>query len=450
MEDTICAIATAVGTAGISIIRVSGNKSIEIVNKFYKGKNLNEVSSHTINYGHIIFENKIIDEVLVSVMRAPKSYTAEDVVEINTHGGLSASSKVLEILLLNGCRLAEAGEFTKRAYLNNRIDLLEADAINNLTSCITDNQRKLAINQLQGKLSDKILKLMKYIIEISANIEVNIDYPEYEDELIITNNILKDRLLKIKNEVDNLLKDSNNGKLIQNGINISFVGKPNTGKSSLLNKLIEEDKAIVTNIPGTTRDIVEGSFLLDGFLIKIVDTAGIRKTDDIVEKIGIDKSIEKIYQSDLVICVLDGSKCLEKEDYDILEKIKDKKSIIFINKSDLKMKIDLNKLKDYDYVIGNTIDDNLESLKSLIIKTFDLDLLNDKEMVYLSNVKHQSILKNVLKIIENINISIENDMPIDMIAIDLKEIYSELGKIVGKTYDEDLITEMFANFCLGK
>ena len=450
MEDTICAISTAIGTAGISIIRVSGNESIKIVNSIFKGKNLEEVENHTINYGHIVYNNEIIDEVLVSVMRSPKSFTMEDVVEINTHGGFSPTQKVLEILLLSGCRLAEKGEFTKRAYLNGRIDLLKAQAINDLTSCITDNQRKLAVNELEGKLSKKITDLMKYIIEISANIEVNIDYPEYEDEIVITHDILNDRLKKVKKEIELLLKNVNNGKIIKNGINISLVGKPNTGKSSLLNKLLEEDKAIVTNIPGTTRDIVEGKFILNGYLINLVDTAGIRKTKDIVEKMGISKSLEKIDESDLIIVVLNGGEPLDNEDFEILKKVKKSNHLIFINKSDLPQKINLEDLKDYKYIIGNTVSDNLSALKDEIIKKFDLNVLSEKEFVFLSSIEHQTILKEVLKIIEHIFCDIKNEVPIDMLTIDLKNIYELLGKIIGKSYDEDLLDEMFSNFCLGK
>ncbi len=450
MEDTICAISTAQSIGGIAIIRVSGKDSIKIVNKIFKGKNLEKVLSHTINYGYIVSNEEKIDEVLVTVMKSPKSYTMEDIVEINTHGGITTTNKVLELLLLNGCRLAEAGEFSKRAFLNGRLDLIEAQSINDLIESQTENQRKMAMNNLTGKLSSKIQKLMDYIIEISANIEVNIDYPEYEDELVITYDILENRLNKIKFDIENILKESKTGKLIKNGINIALIGSPNTGKSSLLNKLIEEEKAIVTNIPGTTRDIIESSFLLNDYKINLIDTAGIRKTTDLIEKMGIDKSLNQIEKADLILLILDGSKKLSNEDTELLKKIKNYNYIIFINKNDLKLKIELEKLNKFDYVIGNTINNNLDELKEKIISKFSLNLLDQKELVFITNTTHQVLLKDTLKIIDNIFLNIKKNIPIDMLTIDLRKCYENLGKIIGKTYEEDLIEEMFKKFCLGK
>ncbi len=450
MDDTICAISTASQVAGIAIIRVSGKDAKKIVNKIFKGKNLEKVKSHTINYGFIVSNGEKVDEVLVTVMSSPKTFTKEDVVEINTHGGFTTTNKVLELLLLNGCRLAEPGEFTKRAFLNGRIDLVEAQSINDLIESKTENQRKLAMNNLTGKMSAKIQHLMDYILEIRANIEVNIDYPEYEDELVITHEILSDRLNIIKKEINNILKESKTGKLIKNGLNIALIGKPNTGKSSLLNKLIEEDKAIVTNIPGTTRDIIESSFLLNGYLVNLIDTAGIRKTDNLIEKMGIDKSLEQIENADLVLLILDGSKKLSQEDKDLLKKVKKYNYLIFINKSDLNLKIETEYLKNYDYVIGNTLNNELEELKNKIISKFSLDLINEKELVFITNTEHHALLKDTLNTIDSIFKNIKKNVPIDMLTIDLGKCYENLGKIIGKTYEEDLINEIFKNFCLGK
>ena len=290
MDDTICAIATSQGVGAISIIRVSGKDTLNIVNKIFKGKDLTKVESHTINYGHIIDEQgNIIDEVLVSIMLAPKTYTTEDTAEINTHGGIAVTNKVLEILLKNGCRLAEPGEFTKRAFLNGRIDLIESEAVMDMINAKTDSQRKLAINEISGKVSDLVNDLREEMVQVISNINVNIDYPEYDDVDIITNDVIKPKITKLKERITKILEESKNGKIIKEGIKTSIIGKPNVGKSSLLNALLEEDKAIVTDIAGTTRDIVEGNISINGVLLNIIDTAGIRETDDKVESIGVEK-----------------------------------------------------------------------------------------------------------------------------------------------------------------
>ena len=324
MDDTICAISTALGVGAISIIRVSGKDAISIVSDLFDGKNLKEVESHTIHYGHIIKNNEIIDEVLVSVLKAPKTYTKEDIVEINTHGGIGTTKKVLECILEHGARLAEPGEFTKRAFLNGRINLQEAESVGSLINAATELERKLAINGVNGKISRKIKKVRDTIIDLMANIEVNIDYPEYEDALEITLDNLPPKLSEIKKELESLLDESKIGKIIEQGIKVAIVGKPNVGKSSILNHFLGENKAIVTDIAGTTRDIVEGEIELKGIRLKFIDTAGIRKTDDIVEKIGVDKSLEIIDNADLVIHVLNNNEELSDEDKEIMLKIKKK------------------------------------------------------------------------------------------------------------------------------
>ena len=345
MEDTIAAISTSLGIGAISIIRVSGKDSIKIVNKIFKGKNLEEVSSHTINYGYIYENDKLIDEVLVMIMKSPKTFTTEDIVEINCHGGISTTNKILELLLLNGCRLAEKGEFTKRAFLNGRIDLEEAEGVMDLINSKTDKDRELALNQLSGKVSNLIKDLREDLIQILSNINVNIDFPEYDDVEEITIPLMKEKLEKINSKINKILEESKNGKIIKEGIKTSIIGKPNVGKSSLLNALIEENKAIVTDIEGTTRDIVEGTLNINGILLNILDTAGIRKTNNVVEKIGVDKSLELINESDLILYVLNNNEELTEEDYNLFNQIKTKNYIVIINKNDLEKKIDENKIE---------------------------------------------------------------------------------------------------------
>ena len=450
MSDTIAAISTALGVGAISIIRISGSESIEIVNKIYKGKDLTKVNSHTINYGHIVDNNEIIDEVLVSVMKAPKTFTAEDVVEINSHGGISTTNKVLELLLNNGARLAEPGEFTKRAFLNGRIDLIEADGIMNIISSKTEKTRKLSINQLSGKVSNSIKELRKKLVAIISNIEVNIDYPEYEDIEVMTTEKIHPSLLSFKEELKQIIKKSEEGKLINEGINLGIIGRPNVGKSSLLNNLLEEEKAIVTDIEGTTRDIVEGTINLNGIILNIIDTAGIRETDNIVEKIGVEKSKNIINKCDLVILILNYNEALTKEDLDLLEKIKNKKHIILINKTDLDKKIDLEKL-DNNY-LKISVKDNIgiDKLKQEIINLFNLGELETEDLTYLTDARSISLLKKSLEYInESIN-SINNGEPIDIIEFYIKDAWETLGEIIGETYKEELLDELFSRFCLGK
>lgn len=451
MNDTIAAISTTQGVGAISIIRVSGNDAIKIVNKIFKGKNLEQVSSHTINYGYIINNNEIIDEVLVSIMKSPKTFTTEDVVEINCHGGVSTTNKVLELVLTNGARLAEPGEFTKRAFLNGRIDLTQAESIIDLINSKTESNRKVAIKGLEGYVSNIIKNLRQEILELLASIEVNIDYPEYEDAIVMTNDIVKPKINEIKNKLLKIINESENGKILTSGIKTIIIGKPNVGKSSILNKLLDEDKAIVTNIEGTTRDIVEGSITINGVSLNLIDTAGIRETTDIVEKIGVEKSLNLIDNSDLIIIVLNNNEELTIEDEKILDACQDKKVIVVINKDDLEQKIDLDKIKYKNIVFTNTTTlDGIEKLKEKIIELFNLNELEQNDYIYLNNIRQISLAKDAYKILEEVDNGIKNEVPVDMIEIDIKRAWEKLGEIIGETYTEKLIDQLFSQFCLGK
>lgn len=448
MEDTIVAISTAQGIGAISIIRVSGKDSINIVNRIIKNKNLNKVASHTINYNHIIENNNIIDEVLISVMKSPKTFTTEDVIEINCHGGIAATNKILELLIFNGCRLAEPGEFTKRAFLNGRIDLLEAESVMDIIHSKTENSLKLAINQLSGNTSNLIKKLRQNLIEILANIAVNIDYPEYEDIEEVTNNTLKEKIIKIKDEINHILKDSKNSKIIKEGIDVAIIGKPNVGKSSLLNRLLEEEKAIVTDIAGTTRDIVEGKINVNGFLLNIIDTAGIHDTNDKVEKIGVDKSRNLIQKADLILFLLDNSTTMNEEEKKLLNEIKNKKHITIINKIDLDSKLDI---KEDNIIKISTINNTgINQLKDRIINLFELDKIEQQDMTYLTNARSIALLKQVYEKIKEIEESINKNVPISIIELDLRSAWEILGQIIGEHYQDELIDQLFTQFCLGK
>ena len=427
MNDTICAIATSQGVGAIAIIRVSGEEAISIVNKIFKGKNLENVASHTINYGHIIDkENNINDEVLVSVMKAPRTFTAEDTVEINTHGGISPTNKTLELLLESGCRLAEPGEFTKRAFLNGRIDLLEAEAVMDMIDSKTEQQRKMAINQISGKVSNLINDLRNDMVQIISNINVNIDYPEYDDVEIMTNNILVPKIQNLKNRIEKILKESENGKIIKEGIKTSIIGRPNVGKSSLLNNLLEEDKAIVTDIAGTTRDIVEGQISINGVLLNMIDTAGIRETNDLVESIGVEKSLKIMEESDLILFMVNNNEEITDDIIELLNKIGNKNYLLLINKTDLERKIVLDKINvEKSKIVELSVKDNkgIDDLKNKIIELFNLNSLETKDPTYLSNTRSLSILKRCLDAIKEVEKGLINDMPIDMIELDIKNIW---------------------------
>lgn len=449
MEETICAISTSLGVGAISIIRVSGEDAINVVNGLFKGKDLNKVDSHTINYGFIVDKGSIIDEVLISIMRAPRTFTMEDVVEINCHGGIAPTNKILELLLTNGCRLAEPGEFTKRAFLNGRIDLVEAEAISDLIESSTDKARDLAVKQVTGELSKLIISLREEIMGLLANIEVNIDFPEYDDALEITNEILIPKIKEIKDKMNNILAESNNAKIIKDGIDVSIIGRPNVGKSSLLNTLLEEDKAIVTNIAGTTRDIVEGSLILSGIKLNFIDTAGIRETEDIIEKLGIDKSRQMIESSDLVILLLNNNEEFSDDDKQLLDLTKNKETIIFINKCDLDNKLKLDGLDNV--ILGSTFNkDGIVDLKNKIIEIFSLEKIVQNDMTYLTNARQISLIKKSINKLEEIEELIHNETPIEFLTIDLKQVWDYIGEIIGATYKDELLDELFSKFCLGK
>ena len=448
MEDTIVAISTTVGLGAISIIRLSGVDAIEIVSRVFT-KDLTTVSTHTIHYGFVMDKEDKIDEVLVSVMKSPKTFTREDVVEINCHGGIAVTNKILEVLLNNGARLAEPGEFTKRAFLNGRIDLLEAEATMDLISSESDKARKISINTLTGEASNLIKDLRNELIQIISNIEVNIDYPEYEDVEVLTNDKLLPNISKFKQELEEILKKSNDSKVLKEGINVAIIGRPNVGKSSLLNSLLEEEKAIVTCIPGTTRDIIEGKIILDGIILNIIDTAGIRSTEDEVEKIGVEKSLNMINTSDLVLFMLNNNEELLNDERELLEKLKDKKKIIIVNKVDLE---DVLNKKELDNYIEISVKENIgiNKLKDKIKELFSVGELQINSMTYLSNARSISILNKVLGYINDAIKEIKNDSPIDIVELDLKDAWKSLGEIIGETYTDELLDELFSRFCLGK
>ncbi len=450
MKDTICAISTALGVGAISIIKVSGPDAISIVNKLFS-VDIENVDSHTIHYGYIKDNEEIIDEVLVSVMRAPKTFTREDVVEINCHGGIATTNKVLELLLTNGCRMAEAGEFTKRAFLNGRIDLMEAEAVMDLINGKTEEARKIAIQELNGKGSKLISLLREDLVKIISNIEVNIDYPEYNDIYEVTIKDIKEKIDYFNEKLSTIVSEYENGKILKEGINTVIVGRPNVGKSSILNKLLNDNKAIVTDIPGTTRDIVEGSISFGGIQLNIIDTAGIRETSDVVEKIGVEKSLSKIDEADLVLIILNNNEELTNDDIEIINKTKDKPSIIVINKNDLDSKIDISKLENREIIYTNTISlDGIESLKNKISEMFKLEEIKQKDYNYITNTRQISKIKECINHIKDIKEGLNNNVPLDMIEIDLREIWDILGEIIGESYSEELLDELFSKFCVGK
>ena len=449
MKDTICAIGTLVGESSINLIRVSGNESIEIVNKIFDKDLLNK-ESHTITYGFIMDKNEKVDEVLVSVFKSPKTFTRENVVEIITHGGKTYVNKIMELLLLNGCRMAEPGEFLKRAFLNGRIDLVEAESVSDMITSKTDAARRMSMKGISRELSNKIDDLRSNVLTLIANIEVNIDYPEYEDAVVVTCDLVKEKMKYIKEKINEMVDSSKNGLIIKNGLNIAIVGKPNVGKSSILNALLGEEKAIVTDIKGTTRDIVEGNILINGIDVNLFDTAGIRETNEVVESIGIERSIKKIDEADLVLFIIDSSSDFEKEDKKVLESLKDKKVLVVYNKID----IGNNKIKElekFDSIeISSNDNSKIKLLKDKISEIFNLDDITNSDYTYISNVRQISLLKKCLEIVNDINEEVEKDTPVDLMEINIRLLWKTLGEITGNVYKDELLDEIFSKFCLGK
>lgn len=453
--DTIAAIATPIGEGGISIIRVSGENALEIVNKIFRGANLNKVASHTIHYGHIIdYANKdVVDEVLVTVMLAPKTFTRENTVEVSCHGGLLVTQKILQLILDNGARMATPGEFTKRAFINGRIDLTQAESIMDIIEAKTDRARQVAMKQLEGGLLFEIRKLRQELLNTMAHEEVNIDYPEYDMDNV-TSKEMYDKAQQVIKEIDKLLATAQEGKVVRSGLATAIVGRPNVGKSSLLNYLSKEEKAIVTNIAGTTRDTLEEYVSLKGILLKLIDTAGIRQTDDIVEKIGVERSKRAITESDLVLLLINSSEELTEEDQKLLELTQDKKRIVILNKADQVAKItkkDIQKITDSPIVTISVLKkQNMIGLEEAIKSLFLQGITDSKSEVMVTNQRQNDLLRKAKQsLIEAIE-AINDNMPLDLVQIDLKEAWDSLGEITGDTAPDELITQLFSKFCLGK
>lgn len=455
--DTIAAISTPPGEGAISIVRMSGEEAVSIAQKVFSGKDLTQAKSHTINYGHIVDPktHEEIDEVMVSLMLAPKTFTREDVVEINCHGGIVATNRILQLLLVNGARLAEPGEFTKRAFLHGRIDLTQAESVMDLIRAKTDRSMKIALNQLDGNLSHLIDSLRKDILDVLAQVEVNIDYPEYDDVEEMTTKLLKEKAIEIKQRIEQLLKTASQGKIMREGLATALVGRPNVGKSSLLNHLLHEDKAIVTDVAGTTRDVIEEYVNVSGVPLKLIDTAGIRETEDKVEKIGVERSKKAIEQSDLVLLVLNAAESLTKEDLELIRLTNDKKRIIILNKTDLEEKLDrkeLAKISENAPVYATSIlkNEGVEALEEAISKLFFNGIENSQSTVMVTNARHIALLKKAQNSLDSVLEGISSGMPVDLVQIDMTEAWNLLGEITGESYEDELLDQLFSQFCLGK
>lgn len=455
--DTIAAISTPPGEGAISIVRMSGEEAVSIAQKVFSGKDLTQAKSHTINYGHIVDPktHEEIDEVMVSLMLAPKTFTREDVVEINCHGGIVATNRILQLLLVNGARLAEPGEFTKRAFLHGRIDLTQAESVMDLIRAKTDRSMKIALNQLDGNLSHLIDSLRKDILDVLAQVEVNIDYPEYDDVEEMTTKLLKEKAIEIKQRIEQLLKTASQGKIMREGLATALVGRPNVGKSSLLNHLLHEDKAIVTDVAGTTRDVIEEYVNVSGVPLKLIDTAGIRETDDKVEKIGVERSKKAIEQSDLVLLVLNAAESLTKEDLELIRLTNDKKRIIILNKTDLEEKLDrkeLAKISENAPVYATSIlkNEGVEALEEAISKLFFNGIENSQSTVMVTNARHIALLEKAQNSLDSVLEGISSGMPVDLVQIDMTEAWNLLGEITGESYEDELLDQLFSQFCLGK
>ena len=455
--STIVSISTAPGIGGIGIIRMSGEKSFEILDKIFKPKTFQEIEDikgYTIKYGHIVENNEIIDEVLVSYFKAPRSYTTENMCEINSHGGNVVVKKILEICLKNGAELAEPGEFTKRAFLNGRIDLAQAESVIDVINAKSDKEAKSGIKQLEGYLSKEIKGIKQEILDVLVNIEVTIDYPEYDTPEVQEKEIAQ-MLESVGKKLKKLEKSFDNGKIIKDGIKTAIIGKPNAGKSSLLNAILKEDRAIVTDIAGTTRDTIEEFVTINGVPLNLVDTAGIREASDEVEKIGVEKSIKQANDADLIIAIFDSSKDLEEEDIEILNLIKGKKSIILLNKSDLNSKINENderftSITENILKISALKKSGIDELYEKIAELFNLNEINLDNEILITNIRHKNIISKSLENVNKAKEALEINMPIDIITIYIKEILEDLGEITGEVVTEDIINEIFSKFCLGK
>jgi tRNA modification GTPase len=456
--DTIAAISTPPGEGAISIVRLSGDQAVAIADKVFKAnKSLADVASHTINYGHLFDPRteQLVDEVMVSVMRAPKTFTREDVIEINCHGGIVVVNQILQLLLRQGARLAEPGEFTKRAFLNGRVDLSQAEAIMDLIRAKTDKAMNLALNQLDGNLSNLIRALRQEILETLAQVEVNIDYPEYDDVEEMTTRLLLEKATHVQAQIQTLLQTAQQGKILREGLNTAIIGRPNVGKSSLLNHLLREEKAIVTDIAGTTRDVIEEYVNVRGVPLKLIDTAGIRETEDIVERIGVERSRKALSEADLILLVLNQSEELSPEDRQLIEITTGTKRIILLNKADLPSKLNRTELEEY--VVGDAVfdvsvlqNDGLDQLEKAIADLFFGGQTADKDASYLSNTRHIALLENASQALGEVVEGIEAGMPVDLVQMDMTRCWDYLGEVVGDSVQDELITQLFSQFCLGK
>lgn len=451
--DTITAISTPLGEGAIGIVRLSGTDALAIAQSVFKGKNLDQVASHTINYGHIVDPNTgtIVDEVMVSVMLAPKTFTRENVVEINTHGGIAVTNEILQLLIRQGARMAEPGEFTKRAFLNGRVDLTQAEAVMDIIRAKTDKAMTIAVKQLDGSLSQLINDTRQEILNTLAQVEVNIDYPEYDDVEEMTTALLREKTQEFQSLLDNLLRTAKRGKILREGLSTAIIGRPNVGKSSLLNNLLREDKAIVTDIAGTTRDVIEEYVNIKGVPLKLVDTAGIRETDDLVEQIGVERSKKALQEADLVLLVLNASEKLTDQDRALLNLSQDSNRIILLNKTDLEQKIELEQLPD-DYIpISVLTNQNINLIEDRINQLFfDNAGLVEQDATYLSNARHISLIEKAVQSLEAVNDGLALGMPVDLLQVDLTRTWEILGEITGDAAPDELITQLFSQFCLGK
>ncbi len=458
--DTIAAISTPMGEGAIAIVRLSGDRAIEIAGTLFRGvggKKLTDVASHTIHYGHLLDLKtmEVAEEVMVSVMKGPKTFTKEDVIEINCHGGLVSVNRVLQLVLNAGARLAEPGEFTKRAFLNGRIDLSQAEAVMDLIRAKTDRAMNVALGQMDGRLSRLIQKLRQEILETLAHVEVNIDYPEYDDVEEMTHQLLIEKATYVKKEIEMLLQTSQQGKILREGLSTVIVGRPNVGKSSLLNSLVQENKAIVTDIPGTTRDVIEEYVNVRGVPLRLLDTAGIRETEDIVERIGVERSRQVLKEADLILLVLNYADELTPEDENIFKAVEGMDVIVIVNKTDLPQKIDLARVKglakDHKLVTTSLLEDvGVNELEEAIASLFFAGSIEAGDMTYVSNSRHIALLNQALHAIEESISGVEAGVPIDIVQIDLTRTWELLGEIIGESVHESLIDQLFSQFCLGK